>query len=64
MADTPNKAALERGMTVVVDQTGADEDELIGEVGAVLEDESTHPDGVLVKLKSGVTGRVKRIGEP
>lgn len=61
MAQTPNKAALERGMTVVIDQTNADE-ELVGEIGAVLEDESTHPDGVLVKLQCGVTGRVQRIG--
>lgn len=58
----PNKAELERGMTVVIDQTNADE-ELVGEVGAVLEDESTDPNGVLVKLKSGATGRVQRIGE-
>ena len=61
--ETPNKAALEKGLTVVVEQTDTG-DELVGEVGAVLENESTHPKGVLVKLKSGVTGRVKRIGEP
>lgn len=60
--ETPNKAALERGLTVVIEQTDTG-DELVGEVGAVLEDESTHPDGVLVKLKSGVTGRVKRIDD-
>lgn len=61
MPTTPDKAALERGLTVVIDQTNA-EGELVGEIGAVLEDESTHPNGVLVKLKSGATGRVQRIG--
>lgn len=58
----PQRAALEKGLTVTIQQTGADE-QLVGEVGAVIEDHSDHPDGVLVKLKSGVTGRVKRIGE-
>jgi uncharacterized protein YwbE len=58
----PNKAALETGMTVVIEQTETG-DELIGEVGAVLKAKSTHPEGVLVKLKSGVVGHVKRIGD-
>lgn len=63
MPTHPNKAALERGMTVVIDQTNTD-DELVGEIGAVLENDSSHPNGVLVKLKSGATGRVQRIGDP
>jgi uncharacterized protein YwbE len=58
----PNKAALEKGMTVVVEQTDTG-DELVGDIGAVLETESTHPDGVLVKLKSGARGRVKQVDD-
>lgn len=59
-ADLPTRNELEKGMTVEVEQENGDR--IIGEVGAVLTDERTHPDGILVKLKSGVRGRVKRIG--
>lgn len=37
-------------------------DRLVGEVGAVLTDERTRPEGILVKLESGARGQVKRIG--
>lgn len=47
-------------MTVEVEQE--DGDRIVGDVGVVLTDERTHPDGILVKLKSGAEGRVKRIG--
>jgi uncharacterized repeat protein (TIGR03833 family) len=59
-SDLPTRNELEKGITVEIEQENGDR--LIGEVGAVLTDERTHPDGILVKLKSGVRGRVKRIG--
>jgi uncharacterized repeat protein (TIGR03833 family) len=59
-ADLPTRNELTTGMTVAIEQENGDR--LIGEVGAVLSDERTHPDGILVKLKSGVKGRVKEIG--
>lgn len=36
-------------------------DRIIGEVGAILTDEQTHPEGILVQLKSSAQGRVKEI---
>lgn len=60
-ADLPTRDELVQGMTVEVEQVNGDR--IVGEVGAVLTDERTHPDGILVKLKSGVQGRVKRIGQ-
>jgi len=59
-ADLPTKNELVPGMTVEVEQENGDR--LIGEIGAVLSTERTHPEGILVKLESGVRGRVKRIG--
>ncbi|MEF8787086.1 MAG: DUF2196 domain-containing protein [Haloarculaceae archaeon] len=59
-ADLPTRDELRKGLTVEIEQENGDR--LVGEVGAVLTDERTHPDGILVKLKSGVRGRVKRIG--
>ena len=59
-ADLPTRDELVQGMTVEVEQENGDR--IIGEVGAVLTDERTHPEGILVKLKSGVQGRVKEIG--
>lgn len=58
--DLPTRNELRKGITVEV-QKESDE-RIVGEVGAVLSDERKHPDGILVKLKSGVRGRVKRIG--
>jgi len=58
--DLPTRDELEPGMTVEVEKQ--DGTEIIGEVGAVLSEKRTHPDGILVKLKTGVHGRVKRIG--
>lgn len=46
-------------MSVEVEQENGDR--IVGEIGAILTDERTHPEGILVKLKSGVRGRVKRI---
>lgn len=59
-ADRPTRDELVQGMTVEIEQENGDR--IVGEVGAVLSDERTHPEGILVKLKSGVRGRVKRIG--
>ncbi|MFB6134019.1 MAG: DUF2196 domain-containing protein [Halanaeroarchaeum sp.] len=59
-ADLPTSDELVQGMTVEIEQENGDR--IVGEVGTVLTSERTHPDGVLVKLKSGVQGRVKRIG--
>ncbi len=59
-ADLPTRNELMTGMTVEVEQENGDR--IIGEVGAILSDERTHPEGILVKLKSGVRGRVKQIG--
>ena len=59
-ADLPTRDELIQGMTVEVEQENGDR--IIGEVGAVLTDDRTHPEGILVKLKSGPRGRVKQIG--
>jgi uncharacterized protein YwbE len=59
-ADLPTKNELVSGMTVEAEQENGDR--LIGEIGAGLSTVRTHPEGILVKLKSGVRGRVKRIG--
>lgn len=59
-SDLPTRNELQPGITVEVEQENGDR--IIGEVGAVLSEERTHPEGILVKLKSGVRGRVKRIG--
>lgn len=59
-ADLPTRDELVQGKTVEIEQENGDQ--LIGDVGAVLSDERTHPEGILVKLKSGPRGRVKRIG--
>ncbi|SIR76092.1 DUF2196 domain-containing protein [Natronorubrum thiooxidans] len=60
VSGSSDRDELIQGMTVEIEQeTG---DRLVGEVGAILSDDRTHPDGILVKLKSGVRGRVKRIG--
>lgn len=58
--DLPTRDELEPGITVEVEQVNGDR--IVGEVGAVLSDERTHPEGILVKLKSSARGRVKRIG--
>ncbi len=59
-ADLPTRDELKKGLTVEIEQENGDR--IIGEVGVVLTDERTHPEGILVKLKSGVQGRVKHIG--
>ena len=59
-ADLPTRDELVQGMTVEIEQESGDR--IIGEVGVVLTDERTHPEGILVKLKSDAQGRVKRIG--
>lgn len=58
-ADVPTRDELARSMTVEVERQ--DGTRIVGEIGAVLSNEQRHPDGILVKLKSGVKGRVKRI---
>jgi uncharacterized protein YwbE len=59
-ADLPTRNELVQGMTVEVEQVNGDR--IVGDVGVGLTDERSHPEGILVKLKSGVQGRVKRIG--
>ncbi|MEF8807459.1 DUF2196 domain-containing protein [Natronomonas sp.] len=59
-ADLPTRNELVEGMTVEIEQENGDR--IVGDVGAILTDERTHPEGILVKLKSGAQGRVKRIG--
>lgn len=58
-ADLPTRDELVQGMTVEIEQVNGDR--IVGEVGAVLSEERTHPEGILVKLKSGAQGRVKRV---
>jgi uncharacterized protein YwbE len=58
--DLPTRDELARSMTVEVERE--DGTRIVGEIGAVLSNERQHPEGVLVKLKSGAKGRVKRIG--
>jgi uncharacterized repeat protein (TIGR03833 family) len=58
-ADPPTLDELTKGTVVEVEQE--DGARIVGEVGAILSDERTHSSGILVKLKSGARGRVKRI---
>lgn len=58
--DLPTRNELVQGMTVEIEQVNGDR--IIGEIGAILSDERTHPEGILVKLKSGAQGRVTQIG--
>ncbi len=58
--DRPTRDELVQGMTVEIEQENGDR--IIGEIGAVLTDDRTHPEGILVKLKSGPRGRVTQIG--
>lgn len=61
-ADLPTREDIRPGMTVEVEQEGADPDErLVGEVRLILTEERTHPGGIEVELESGVVGRVKAI---
>ncbi|MFB6120333.1 MAG: DUF2196 domain-containing protein [Halobacteriaceae archaeon] len=59
-ADLPTRREIRRGQTVEIEQP--DGDRIVGEVGTILTDERTHPEGILVKLESGAEGRVKAIG--
>lgn len=63
-ADLPTRRELRPGLTVEVvqEQENNDGEPLIGEIQEVLTDENTHPEGILVRLHSDVTGRVKEIG--
>ncbi len=58
-ADLPTRNELVTGMAVEVEQENGDR--IVGEIGAILSDERTHPEGILVKLESGARGRVKEI---
>ncbi|MFC6989439.1 DUF2196 domain-containing protein [Haloplanus sp. GCM10025708] len=58
-ADLPTRRELRQGMTVEIEQP--DGDRILGDVGVIKTDERTHPEGILVKLKSGAQGRVKRV---
>lgn len=61
-SDLPGRDDLRRAMTVEVVQEQADEDEpVVGDIETIVTDERTHPEGIEVKLESGVTGRVKSI---
>jgi len=57
--DLPTRGKLARSMTVEVERD--DGRRIVGEVGAVLSTERRRPEGILVTLKSGAKGRVKRI---
>ena len=60
--DQPTREDLQKRMTVKIEQTNADnEDLLVGEIMRFLSDDHTQPGGVEVELESGVTGRVQRI---
>lgn len=61
--DLPTRRDLRRGITVTVvqDQANNDGEPLVGEIEEILTDEQTHPDGIRVRLHSGVTGRVQEI---
>ncbi|MFC4246229.1 DUF2196 domain-containing protein [Natribaculum luteum] len=58
-ADLPTRNELVTGMAVEVEQENGDR--IVGKIGAILSDERTHPEGILVKLESGARGRVEEI---
>jgi hypothetical protein len=57
--DLPTRDELARSRIVEVQRE--DGTRIVGEAGAVLSSERRPPDRILVKLKSGAKGRVKRI---
>ena len=63
--ERPTRDELQRGMTVEIEQTGAenadDAPPIRGDIQQILDDEHSEPGGIEVKLESGVTGRVRRI---
>lgn len=63
--DRPTRDELAPGMTVTVEQEQANNEgePIVGDVRRVLTEEHSHPGGIEVELESGVTGRVKAIGE-
>jgi uncharacterized protein YwbE len=62
--ERPTEASLRRGMTVEIEQTNTDNaddaDSLRGEIRSII-DEGESPQGVTVKLDTGVTGYVRRV---
>lgn len=58
--DLPTLDEPARSVTVEVERE--DGTRIVGEIGAVLSSERQHPEGILVKSKSGAKGRVRRIG--
>lgn len=57
--DLPTRDELRQGMFVEIEQENGDR--IVGEIAAIRTDERTHPEGILVRLNSGATGRVKQI---
>lgn len=46
---------------VVQEQENNSGEPLIGDIQTIVDDEERHPQGIKVKLESGVTGRVKEV---
>ncbi|MFC4450247.1 MULTISPECIES: DUF2196 domain-containing protein [Halorussus] len=63
-ADRPAESELRRGMTVEIEQSNADNaadaDPIRGEIQTII-DEGESPQGVKVKLQSGITGYVTQV---
>ena len=61
--ERPTRDDLRQGVTVeiVQDQEENSGEPLIGDVHSILTEEHTHPEGIKVRLESGVVGRVQRI---
>lgn len=62
-SDLPTKDEVRPGVTVEVvqEQENNPGEPLVGDVLKVLTEEHTHPEGIEVKLESGVVGRVKEV---
>lgn len=62
-SDPPTHDEIAPGTTVKVvqEQDNNPGEPLIGDVLKVLSEEHTHPQGIKVKLESGVVGRVKEV---
>ena len=61
--ERPTRDELRQGVTVeiVQDQEENPGEPLIGDVHSIITEEHSHPEGIKVRLESGVVGRVQRI---
>lgn len=62
-SDRPTCDQLRQGMTVEIVQDADNNagEPLVGDIHSILTEKHSHPEGIEVRLESGVVGRVQRI---